>query len=364
MRVLFLSRAYPPIVGGIENQNYELSVWLAKDTEMTTIANRKGKKFLPFFLPYALVRALWLMPRFDILLLGDGVLAIIGWCVKLCYPKKSVVSVVHGLDLTFKNGLYQSFWVRRFIPALDKLIAVGHETIRVGVALGIPEEKFVFIPNGVVTERHLALHNRGELEKILGMPLAGRHVLLTSGRLAKRKGVAWFIRNVMPKLPENVLYVVAGEGADRGNIEAAVAETGLASRIRLLGYVTDETREILFNTCDLFIQPNIRVAGDMEGFGISVIEASAAKIPVIASALEGLKDAISHGENGILVEPENAVAYVETIDHYLAAENERHALGERALRYTESHYHWNIIARLYASALEQVVHRNKSSSSH
>ena len=74
----------------------------------------------------------------------------------------------------------------------------------------------------------------------------------------------------------------------------------------MLGYVTDETRDILFNTCDVFVQPNIKVAGDMEGFGISVIEAASCEIPVIASNIEGLKDAIKDGQNGFLVESGNA----------------------------------------------------------
>ena len=46
-------------------------------------------------------------------------------------------------------GFIAHSWVKRFIPALDKLMAVGNETIRQGVKRGIPEEKFVFIPNGI-----------------------------------------------------------------------------------------------------------------------------------------------------------------------------------------------------------------------
>ena len=125
-KILFISRAYPPVTGGIENQNYELSVWLPKIAHVTTIANRRGKKLLPLFLPWATLRALWLAPHHDVILLGDGVLGIVGYIVKTFYPKKSVVSIVHGLDLTFTSSLYQSWWVKHFLPKLDKLIAVGN----------------------------------------------------------------------------------------------------------------------------------------------------------------------------------------------------------------------------------------------
>lgn len=355
MRILFISRAYPPVVGGIENQNYELSKWLPKYAETQTIANRYGKKFLPFFLPYATLRALSLIRTYDVLLLGDGVLGILGWCVKQCYPNKTVVSVVHGLDLTFTSTVYQHFWVKRFLPALDALIAVGNETIRAGVARGIPEEKCIFIPNGVDTEKFYAPHTQEELEKILEIPLAGKHVLLTSGRLAKRKGVAWFIRNVVSKLPDNTIYVVAGDGADRENIRKAIAEINDPSRVKLLGYVTDEVRDTLFNTCDLFIQPNIQVRGDMEGFGISVIEAASCELPVIASSLEGLKDAIKDGENGYLIETENREQYISLITTLLNDTPRLQAFKKQVRRYVVDHYAWDNIAKQYAHTLEKIA---------
>ena len=56
MKILFISRSYPPVTGGIENQNAALAEWLPRHAEVTTVANRLGKKFLPFFLPYALLR--------------------------------------------------------------------------------------------------------------------------------------------------------------------------------------------------------------------------------------------------------------------------------------------------------------------
>src|SRR5689334_15854059 len=119
MKILFISRAYPPITGGIENQNYALSVWLNKVVSTDTIANRHGKKFLPIFLPLATLKALWRMPRYDVLLLGDGVLGLVGYIVKLAFPKKTVISVIHGLDITYKNAFYQNVWVKLSLSKLD-----------------------------------------------------------------------------------------------------------------------------------------------------------------------------------------------------------------------------------------------------
>lgn len=356
LRILFISRAYPPIVGGIENHNHALSIWLGKRASVTTIANRFGKLFLPIFLPYALIRTLVCARRFDAILLGDGVLSIVGWAVKCFYAKKAVISVVHGLDITYPFFLYQALWVRVFLPKLDRLIAVGNETIRVGEEHGIPKDRFLFIPNGVDTSAHFhPEYTRKDLEGVIGDSLSGKRVLLTSGRLARRKGVAWFIRNVLPILPETTLYVVAGDGADRENIQSAIEETKLFTRVKPLGYVSDRARDILMNTCDLFVQPNIRIPNDIEGFGISVIEAASCGIPVIVSRLEGLKDAIADGKNGILVEPENAASWKEAIERFLNDDVARKTFGTQARDYISRHFDWGTISACYLGAIQETV---------
>lgn len=354
MKILFISRAYPPTVGGIENQNYELSVWLFKIAAVETIANTHGKKFLPLFLPYALFRALVSFKHYDVVLLGDGVLGIIGWFLKAFY-KKPVICITHGLDLTYQSFFYQKFWVEIFIKKSDRLIAVGNETICVGVKRGIPENKFVFIPNGVDTEKNLGTYSKSDLEKVLGENLDTKKVILTSGRLAKRKGVAWFIDNVFSKLPENIIYVVAGDGPDKENIRKAIEKNNLSDRIKLLGYVTDEVRNILFNTCDIFVQPNIKIEGDVEGFGISVIEAGACKLPVISADLEGLKDAIKDNQNGLLVESGNTDMYVHKINVLLADDNYRKEFGEKARQFVIDNYSWDKIAKRYLEEIEKLV---------
>ncbi|HHH12286.1 MAG TPA: hypothetical protein ENJ77_00225, partial [Candidatus Moranbacteria bacterium] len=101
LRLLFLSRAWPPIIGGIENQNAALAAALAEITPTTVIANRRGKKFLPVFLPLAGLSVLLTLPRYDAILLGDGVLAPLGALVKKLSSRVKVFCVVHGLDITY-----------------------------------------------------------------------------------------------------------------------------------------------------------------------------------------------------------------------------------------------------------------------
>ena len=353
MKILFISHTYPPITGGVESQNYELYTWLSKIAEVKLVANKK-RWLIPFFLVYAAAEALLESKKYDVILLGSCILGNAGWFVKN-FSKKPVIAVAHGLDLTWKNKIYQILWVGKFIKSIDKLICVGNETVKIAKEKGISEEKLVFIPNGIDTEKFIGSYSKKDLEKIIGESLENKKTILTSGRLAKRKGVAWFIRNVMSKLPENVIYVVAGNGSDKENIQNAVRETRLESRVKLLGYVTDEVRNILFNTCDIFVQPNIKINRDMEGFGLSVVEAASCKIPVIASNLEGLKDAIIDGQDGFLAEPENADDWIKKINKLLSDDSFRKEFGEKAREYIIQNFRWKKIAERYLEEIKKTI---------
>ncbi len=353
-RLLFISRAYPPIIGGLENQNYELSIWLPKITETKIIVNRKGKKYLPFFLPYATIKTLFMPKKYDALLLGDGVLGIIGWIVKI-FHKKPVICVVHGLDLTYKNFFYQKFWLGFFLKKMDKLIAVGNETVSAGTKRGLDAKKFVFIPNGVDIEKFIKKYSRKDLEKILNEKLVGKKIILTTGRLVAHKGVDWFCENVVPSLNDDILYLIAGDGEKRKEIEKIIAKKNIAQKVRLLGRVSEKELKILYNTADLYVKPNVKVTGTMEGFGIVVIEAASCNLTVIASDLEGLKDAIKDGKNGFLVESRNSTAWIEKINLLLSDNNFRIEFGKKACEFVRDNFAWEKISQKYIEEIKKTL---------
>ncbi|MFZ1654436.1 MAG: glycosyltransferase family 4 protein [Candidatus Moraniibacteriota bacterium] len=371
MKILFVSRAFPPTIGGIEQQNADLARFLGDRCELTLIANRRGKSFLPVFLPWALFRVLWLLPRHDILLLGDGVLAPIGFIAKCFNSKKAIVSVLHGLDLTFarKSGWLAHVYARLNLPALRSLtgaICVSQETKRVALSVGLSAERCFVVPNGIDTDAFVVRHEhtRAALETLLGKDIAGRQIILRLGRFVEHKGVEWFIRNVVPKLPASVLFVAAGGVAKKGvpgdmsffpRCEQAVRELGLQDRVILLTNLPGKDVQLLLHTADVAVAPNIPVPGTMEGFGISVLEASISRLPIVVSRLEGLQEAVVDGENGVFAEAGNAVDFVQKINTFLTDEQKRQAFGERSARYTREHFHWSIISQRYAALLEDFM---------
>ncbi|TXH00712.1 MAG: hypothetical protein E6R05_06595, partial [Candidatus Moraniibacteriota bacterium] len=173
MRALFVSRAFPPTIGGIEKQNAEVAEFLGKKTELTLIANRKGKSFLPLFLPWAMLQILVKASRHDVLLLGDGVLAPLGAIAKFLFPRLTVVSIVHGLDLTFakKSGFMAKLYASINLPSLRKLdgvICVSQDTKKIALSVGIKEERAFVIPNGIDPDFITGSYTREELATFHG----------------------------------------------------------------------------------------------------------------------------------------------------------------------------------------------------
>lgn len=369
MRILFISRAFPPVTGGIENQNAALAEWLPKHATVRTLANHGGKAMLPLFTVRAFFQGLFLLPWYDVVLLGDGVLAPLGFAFRVFFWKKPIAVVLHGLDLTFatKKGFLPTLYAWVNLPCLKTLnlyIPVSKETQTTAIQVGLHPNKCVTINNGVDPSALEGQFTRAQLAKLLEEDISEKFVLVRVGRYVKHKGNEWFIRNVMPLLPANIILVTAGAVVKKSTpgdadiypaCASAVTALGLEKRVKLLTNLAWNDIKLLYHTADIVISPNIVVPGTMEGFGISVIEAAICGRPVIAANLQGLKDAIIENENGILVPPENAQAFKQAIENLLGDETKRHELGERAKHYTSEHFHWNTISHDYVTTLETLV---------
>ncbi len=367
-RVLFISRAYPPVLGGIENQNYGIATELSQLTAVKIIANKRGKKFLPLFLIQSTFVSLFSLWKYNVVLFGDGVLAPLGIFLKLFHPKKKFVCIVHGLDLTFayKKSFLGKVYKMLIIPAIgkmDKLIMVGNSTISEAVKLGIDESKCVFIPNGFDVNKVSNDFTRKDLANFLNIDLVDTKVILRVGRFVKHKGLDWFIREVMPLLPANYILLGAGGRVAKKTVgdndtfpdcEKNIQDKYLVGRVFLFPNIAQEKMNLLFNTVDMFVSPNIPVPGSMEGFGINAIEGAACAKVVVASDLEGLKDAIINGKNGFMVEPGNAEKYAFKIKAILEDEIFCTAFGKRAQNFTFENFSWEAVSKRYLEELRNI----------
>lgn len=341
MKLLFITRKYPPMVGGMEKLSYALAKEFKRQTDTTLITWGKSQKYLPYFLLSAFIKALYFIPtkKIDHIHLGDALLAPLGLVLKTLFGIKTTVTVA-GLDITFNFPGYQLI-IPPCVAKLDKVICISNATLQECLKRNIPKDKCAVIPCGVYPNDYISHAKRTNLSQLLGKETKNRLVLVTVGRLVKRKGVSWFITNVLPKLKENVLYLVIGEGAEKENILSAIRETKMQNNVMLLGKVSQEKLKTIYNTADFFVMPNITIDSTMEGFGIVAIEASVTGLPVIAAKTEGIQDAVIDGKTGTLVKSMNASDFVHAITH-------APSFDKKELAYlTQKHYSWETIGESY-----------------
>lgn len=368
MKILFISHSYPPVRGGIEIQNFDLAHGLKEIAQVKVIANKKGQWFLPLFTPYALLLAIFIMNNYDVCLFGSGVLTPLGKILRIIHPQKKYFSVIHGLDITYiyKKGFLAKIYKLINIPStasMNKLFMVGNATIEKAVSAGIPRRKCVFIPNGINVSNLKSNSDRKEVEKIIGKDLGDKKVIFRLGRFVPHKGTSWFIGNVMPLLPENVVLIalgnrvsknVTGDNDDYTNCVNLTIEKKLQNRVFILVNPSDKKRNVFLNNADLVVSPNIKIHGSIEGFGINAIEAAACERIVLASNLDGLADAIKDQENGILVDPDNPDVWVNKIVEILSySQSQARSLGIKARKYTIKHYSWDKICKKYLEEMEK-----------
>lgn len=341
MKVLFITRKYPPQVGGMEQFSHGLITSLDCDKEVISL--NKSQKHLIWWYPLALIRAIFKLRKVDMVHIGDGVLARMGRCLKF-FTKKPVVITVHGLDVVWPKKWYQKFFVSK-LKKLDKIFCVSEHTKQECKKRGVPEKKLAVIPNGVFPKK---------FESEEKFDFGDKKVLLTVGRLVPRKGVFWFIKEVVPKLSPEYLYLVAGTGEQQKEISKYVKEHALADQVRMMGYVPDENLGKLLNSADIFVMPNIKVEGDREGFGIVALEAGSQGLPVIGANIEGIKDAIQDGKNGYLVESGKPEAFIKKIDS-LSKREDLDDIKEGIKKYTREHYSWSIISKEYLEEFKRLI---------
>jgi len=356
--LLYITRKNAPSIGGMQRFNQKLIRHLAGHRPFRLVSWGGSQAFLPAFLLIAFARAVWLRlsGKIDLIYLSDGLLAPLGLVLKKLLRVPAAVNV-HGRDIAFAFPLYLTV-VPAALKRLDLVICVSSQLKEICLGYGVPESILRVVPNGI-DPADFAGPAPVPVERSLGVDTAGRTVLITVGRLVPKKGVDRFVAEILPRLlreaPE-VLYLVAGDGPLREKIESIVERKGLGDHVRLLGNLPmdDGRLPALYRAADVFVMPNVEVGGDIEGFGIVAIEAAAAGLPVVASRLQGIREAVREGENGILLPWDDPAAFVEVILDLVKNPEKRRELGERARRWTAENYSWDRIAGRYSRLFESL----------
>lgn len=362
MHVLFVTRKFPPQTGGMETLAKDThDALLATGTRVTLLRNVRSDWHSWWWLPVTLVRMHRVVraDRPDVVLLGDALMnAVATWLLRL--HRMPHATMVMGLDVTFDSSVYRKIVVRH-LRAAPLIIAISDATARAVRAAGVEDDHLRVLRLSVAPPADMAPREqaRAELRRRFDVP-DDAVVLVTLGRLVRRKGVAWFAAQVLPHLVRErpVVHLVAGAGPAEDRIQRVVRSRRLEGVVRLLGRVDAPTRELLLRGADLFVQPNIHVYGDMEGFGLVNVEAAVRDLPVLAADIEGIPDAVVDGGTGWLVTSQDAPRWRRRLGEVTADLDELAGHGRRFGRTARDLYSPERFARTLREWLEQVARRD------
>lgn len=265
-----------------------------------------------------------------------------------------------GRDVTLPSAPYQ-WYVPRVLRALDAVLPISRATARACLERGAPPARLHVVPCGVDVADFAAPADRAEARRALLAGVEGESVpegallLAAVGRHQERKGFHWFVDHVMPRLPDDVVLLLGGDGPATPLVREAAERRGLGGRVRLLGRLSEARLRDLYRGADLFVMPNVPVAGDMEGFGVVMLEAGLCGLPVVAADLEGIADVVEEGVSGRRVPSGDAEAFAEAILGYREGRAALAAASAAAAEHTARTFSWAGVAARHAEILRHLA---------
>jgi len=176
--------------------------------------------------------------------------------------------------------------------------------------------------------------------------LDGRRWLLSVARLTRHKGIDMGIQVLAQLAPEypDLGYAVVGTGDDLPELESLGRGLGVADRIKFLGQVPEADLPEVYNSAEIYLGLSRIMPERVEGFGISLAEASACGLPVIAGTSGGIPETVENEVSGLLVSPEQVNQVSAAVRSLLNDRLLASKLGARGRERVERYYNWDRVA--------------------
>ena len=387
LSVLMLTWEFPPrIIGGISSHVYGLSTALAKrnitvhvvtcdfpgapENEQVggVMVHRFNSKIpSPSFLGWIFSMNQAMAERaIDVVNDNDEQVDVIhahDWLVTEAAVKvkqafsKPLVSTIHATEMGRRSGIHNDY--QRTINDVERhLINQSSEVIccsnymanQVSSAFNIQSDRLHLIPNGVNAAKF-----GGEVDTMPVKQLYaknGERIVSFVGRLVHEKGVhvlVGAVPKVLAAMP-NVNFVIVGEGGMKEYLAGEAWDFGVADHVFFAGFVDEKTLISIYRASDAAVFPSL-----YEPFGITALEAMAAKTPVIVTDTGGLAEIVEHEKTGIKVYVDNSDSLAWGILRVLKNPNIAKRIRQNGYKKVLREYDWNAIAertmKVYNSAL-------------
>ena len=239
--------------------------------------------------------------NFDFIICGHVNLLSIAYLVG-AWLRKPVLLFVYGIDVWQPT---KSKLINKFVKNISCFVSISDVTKeRFTEWAKLDNKKSFVIPNAIHMENYGVADKNDRLISQYG--LDDKTVLMTLGRLSADERYKGFdeIIELLPKLIQeipDIVYMVIGSGDDRERLQKKAIALGVGEHVIFTGFVSESEKPDYYRLADAYVMPSYG-----EGFGFVFLEALACGIPVVASKIDGGREAVRHGKLGTLVDPYDA----------------------------------------------------------
>ncbi|WP_084777808.1 glycosyltransferase [Natrialba sp. SSL1] len=267
---------------------------------------------------------------FDVLFCHYAPNGNLGALLKRTGTDANLVTMFHGYGV--RRGLEKGEGM--YAPAFeysDFLLANSKYTKKNLIKLGADPDSIYCHPIGISLDKF-------QFEPIDVEGMSDRVVCIsTVGRLVEEKGYQYSLRaiaDVMKRNPGlNIEYQIAGDGPMKEELRYLVQDLDIEDSVNFLGQVERSAVVELLENTDLFVLSSVK-----EGLGKVLLEAQATGVPVVATKVGGIPQAVNPGESAILVPPKNPTALSHMIEHLCENPERLPKMGRSGRKYVEQHF--------------------------
>ena len=357
MRIARIIEYFPPHLGGMERHGLILSqeqVKLGHDVEVfigvgePSLFEKTFKASMQFLPLYSKARRFWFnfwaarqvknnhgKHPYDIIHFhGDFIEAYFGGRLSKKLNIPAVLTIHAGLNkklLKPENAGYFS--------GIKKIICVSKEIAGNLKSIGVPENKITVISSGI----YLNEFNKKDGGIDATKNQYSKPIIISVGVLRINKGFDYLIgafKKVLEKFNSTTFFII-GDGSEKTNLMKQAQEIG---QIKFLGRQDHDKVIEYLKAADIFALASVSTEGDREGTPISIMEAMAAGLPIVATKVGGNPYLIKEGENGLLVEEKNSELLAKAMIKLIGDENLRQNMREKNIEEIKQK-DWPLIAK-------------------
>ena len=358
---LVITRNFPPEVGGMQNLMWGLTSSLSKINMVKVFADyQKNHEKFDEDISFSIerVRGPKLIRKYrksylinNFLKNNKNINGIISdhWkSLENINTNIKKICLIHSKEINHKKGSWLNTRMLKILNNINYVVANSNFTKNLAIDLGVNSEKIVVINPGIEPINSIPQENINEAEKIYG---GKTNRLITVSRFDKRKNhekVIMALRNLKEIYPD-IIYVCIGYGDEEENIKKLVSELNLDNQVIFLKNISNDLKNALVASSNIFVMPSIVDKKSVEGFGIAYVEAAQFGIPSIGGKDGGASDAIVHDKTGLICDGNSLEDIYSSIDKLL--KDRKYKDYGKLAKENSQNFHWNKIIENYKRIL-------------